>query len=158
MTLAFEDANTKLFEVVSVADVDDEDRVGNNLLQIWKLRFGHKVKLLFQLWAQVLIKILKLKFRQDFEAEVRSVFCCCCLVEVTKLNLGQYSEARFGQDLNLRFSRCLVGILKLMLSRDSEIVICSICLWTVYCDLVIWTQPSGPLCLWQCLKKIIQRP
>ena len=37
-----------------------------------------------------------------------------------------------------------------MLSRDSEIVICSICLWTVYCDLVIWTQPSGPLCLWQC--------
>ena len=23
-------------------------------------------------------------------------------------------------------------------------------LWTVNCDLVIWTQPSGPLCLWQC--------
>ena len=23
-------------------------------------------------------------------------------------------------------------------------------LWTVLCDLVIWTQPSGPLCLWQC--------
>ena len=28
-----------------------------------------------------------------------------CLVKVTKLNLGQYSEARFGQDFYLRFSR-----------------------------------------------------
>ena len=24
-------------------------------------------------------------------------------------------------------------------------------MWTVNCDLVTWTQPSGPLCLWQCL-------
>ena len=40
------------------------------------------------------------KFRQDFAAEVWSVFCCC-LVEVTKLNLGQYSKARFGEDLNV---------------------------------------------------------
>ena len=39
MTLACEDANSKLFEVVIVADVDDEDRVGNSLLQIWKLNF-----------------------------------------------------------------------------------------------------------------------
>ena len=30
MTLAFEDANSKLVEVVSVADVDDEDRVDNS--------------------------------------------------------------------------------------------------------------------------------
>ena len=37
MTLACEDANSKLVDVVTVAD---EDRVGNNLLQIWKLRFG----------------------------------------------------------------------------------------------------------------------
>ena len=42
VTLACEDAYSKLVEVVSVADVDDEDRVGNSLLQIWKLRFGHK--------------------------------------------------------------------------------------------------------------------
>ena len=49
MTLAFEDANSKLVEVVTVADVDDEDGVGNSLLQIWKRRFGHKVKLLFRL-------------------------------------------------------------------------------------------------------------
>ena len=29
---------------VTVADIDDVDRVGNSLLQIWKLRFGHKAK------------------------------------------------------------------------------------------------------------------
>ena len=49
VTLACEDANSKLVEVVTVADVDDEDRVGNSLLQIWKLRFGHNAELLFSL-------------------------------------------------------------------------------------------------------------
>ena len=49
MTLAFEDANSKLVEVDTVAEVDDEDPIGNSLLQIWKLRFGYKVKLLFRL-------------------------------------------------------------------------------------------------------------
>ena len=49
MTLACEDANSKLVDVVTVADFDDEDRVGNSLLQIWKLRFGHKAKFLFRL-------------------------------------------------------------------------------------------------------------
>ena len=48
MTLACEDGNSKLVEVVTVANVDDEDRVGNSLLQIWELRFGHKAKLLFR--------------------------------------------------------------------------------------------------------------
>ena len=43
VTLACEDAYSKLVEVVTVADVSDEDCVGNSLLQIWKLRFGHKV-------------------------------------------------------------------------------------------------------------------
>ena len=42
VTLACEDANSKLVEVVTVADVSDEDRVGNSLMQIWKLRFGLK--------------------------------------------------------------------------------------------------------------------
>ena len=39
MTLACEGANSKLVEVVTVADVSDKDVVGNILLQIWKLRF-----------------------------------------------------------------------------------------------------------------------
>ena len=43
VTLALED------EVVTVADVDAEDHVGNSLLQIWELTFGPKAKLLFRL-------------------------------------------------------------------------------------------------------------
>ena len=39
VTLSFEDANSKLVEVVTVANVDAEDCVGNSLLYIWKLRF-----------------------------------------------------------------------------------------------------------------------
>ena len=44
MTLVCEDANSKLVEVNTVTDVDDEDRVGNS-------------------WS-------KLRFAQDFENEV----------------------------------------------------------------------------------------
>ena len=47
MTLAFEDANSKLVEIVTVADVDDEEGVGNSL-----------------------VEILMLKIVQDIEAEV----------------------------------------------------------------------------------------
>ena len=46
VTLACEDANSKDVNVVTVAD---EDLVGNNLLQISKLRFGQKAQLLFRL-------------------------------------------------------------------------------------------------------------
>ena len=38
MTLACEDANSKLVDVVTLADVDTEDHVGNSLL-IWELEF-----------------------------------------------------------------------------------------------------------------------
>ena len=48
-------------------------------------------------WSWSWGKILKLKFGQYFAADVWLRF--------TKLNLGQYSEARFGQDFNFRFSR-----------------------------------------------------
>ena len=72
VTLACEVAYSTIVEVVTVADVDDENCVGNSLLQIWRLRFGHKAKLLFRLPAQGLS--LKKKFRKDFEADVWSVF------------------------------------------------------------------------------------
>ena len=39
VTLACEDGNSKLVEVVTVANIDDEDRVGNSLLQIRELTF-----------------------------------------------------------------------------------------------------------------------
>ena len=47
MTLACEDVYSKLVEVVTAAANDDVNLVGNSLLQIWKLGFGHKAKLLF---------------------------------------------------------------------------------------------------------------
>ena len=47
-TLGCKDANAKLVEVVSVADVDDEDRWQQFVADL-KLRFGHKAKLLFKL-------------------------------------------------------------------------------------------------------------
>jgi len=40
VTLACEDANSKLVEVIFNADVDAEYNVCNNLLQIWELMFG----------------------------------------------------------------------------------------------------------------------
>ena len=67
MTLACEDAYLKLVEVVTNADVD-ENCVGNNILQIWKLRFGHKAKF-FQTFSTMFGQDLKLEFRQDFYDE-----------------------------------------------------------------------------------------
>ena len=37
VTLACEDDNSKLVEVVTVAHVDNEKRVDNSLVQIWKV-------------------------------------------------------------------------------------------------------------------------
>ena len=66
-----------------------------------------------------------------------------------KLNLSRDSEAKFGQDFEAQVlwrGWCLVEILKMMLGRDSEDE-----LWSRFVfELVIRTQPSGPLCLWQC--------
>ena len=53
--------------VVTVVDVDDEDRVGNSLLQIWELRFGRKAEFF-------LLQILSKRFGQDFEFEVQARF------------------------------------------------------------------------------------
>ena len=49
VTLACEDANSELVEVVTVDEVDAERRVDNSLVQIWELKFGHKNKFLFRL-------------------------------------------------------------------------------------------------------------
>ena len=49
VTLACEDGNSKLVVDVTVVDVDDEDCVGNSLLQILKPRFGYNPQFLFRL-------------------------------------------------------------------------------------------------------------
>ena len=73
-----------------------------------------------------MVKILKLKFRQDLKLEFGQFFLlmfCRGYVE-SKLNFGGDSEARFGRDFEaivLWRGWCLVEILKLMLGHDSEI-------------------------------------
>ena len=57
MTLACEDTNSKLVDIDTVANVDDEDCIGNSLLQIWELRIVHKAKLLFRLQHKVWSKM-----------------------------------------------------------------------------------------------------
>ena len=49
MTLVCEDANSELVDVVTVADVDAEKRVDDSLVEILKLKFGHRIKFLFRL-------------------------------------------------------------------------------------------------------------
>ena len=71
LTLSCEDANSKLIDSVTFTDVDDEDCVGNSLVQIQKLRFGHKAKLLFRFGQDFEVEV-----QERFEAEVWSVFCC----------------------------------------------------------------------------------
>ena len=44
MTLRCEDGYSKLVEVVTVADVDDDMCFDDSFMQIWKLKFGHKAK------------------------------------------------------------------------------------------------------------------
>ena len=65
VTLACEDTNSKLVEVLTVAHVDAEDHVGNSLLQILKVRFGHEVKFCSEFEHRV---------GQDFEVEVQATF------------------------------------------------------------------------------------
>ena len=44
MTLAFEDTNSKLLDVVSVADVGAKERVVDSLVEILNLSFGHDIE------------------------------------------------------------------------------------------------------------------
>ena len=50
VTLACEYANSKATEVVTVADVDAGKLVDDSLLQIWKLKFGHKTRFLVKIF------------------------------------------------------------------------------------------------------------
>ena len=127
VTLACEDDNSKLVKVVTFADVDDEKRVDNSLVQIWKVKFGHKVNFLFRLWAQGFkvwsrfwswcsSKILKLKFGHYFAADAWLWLWSSILVEILKLGLVKIYKFKFcrNADVWLRFwSWCLVKILKM---------------------------------------------
>ena len=65
MTLACEDANSALVEVVTVADVDAEKHVDDSLMQILKLKFGNKV---------TFFQTLSTRFGQNLEVEDQARF------------------------------------------------------------------------------------
>ena len=127
VTLACEDGNSKLVEVVTVVEVDDEKGVNNSLVQIWKVNFGHKVKFLFGLWWQGFKvcsrfwswcsgKILKLKFGHYFATDACLWLWSSILVEILKLGLVKIYKFKFcrNADVWLKFwSWCLVKILKM---------------------------------------------
>ena len=56
MTLACEDANSKLVDVVNVVDIDSEEHVDNGLVKILKLKYSRDFEVKF------LVKMFKLKF------------------------------------------------------------------------------------------------
>ena len=68
MSLACEDGNSKLVEVVTVVEVDDEKRVDNSLVQLWKVNFGHKLSFCSDFEDKVS------RFVQDFEVDVQARF------------------------------------------------------------------------------------
>ena len=67
---------------------------------------------------------------------------------VIKLNFCSDFEHKVGQDFKFKFSWNSDAWVKFwsLFNRDSENEI-----WSRFVfELVIWAQPSGPLCLWQC--------
>ena len=56
MTLAFEDANSKLVDVVNVVDIDSEEHADDGLVKILKLKESGDFEVKF------LVKMFKLKF------------------------------------------------------------------------------------------------
>ena len=116
LTLACEDNYSKLVEVVTVAaDVDDEDRVGNSFLQIWKLRFGNKAnfcsdfqhKVWSGAWGWISGEILKHKFGQHYAADVWFRLRSWILVKIMKLglvkilSLSLFEMLMYGSDLKV---------------------------------------------------------
>ena len=58
------DSLTDSSKLVNVVTFADEDRAGNNLLQIWKLTFGQKT----------FVQTLSTRFGPDFEVDVQARF------------------------------------------------------------------------------------
>ena len=61
-------ASTLRTGVVTVVDVDDEKRVNNSLVQIWKVNFGYKVSFCSDFEDKFS------RFGQDFKVDVQARF------------------------------------------------------------------------------------
>ena len=115
--------------------------------------FEHKVWSRFWSWSSG--EILKLKFSQYFAADPWLRLWRLFLVEILKLRLVLILKFKFSwyADIWLRFwSCCLVKNMKM----KSERFVWKLVIWPREITLVIRTQPSGPLCLWQCFQSWTQ--
>ena len=128
-----------------------EKRVDDSLVQIWKLKLGHKVKFLFILWAEVLVNILK--FRQDLRPKFGHYFAGDAWLRFRSLNLVEILKLGLVKILGLKF----IGDADVwMLEVDAQFwrwiwsrFVFELVIWPQEVTLIRWTQPSGPLCLWQ---------
>ena len=100
--------------------------------------FKHKVSSRYWSWSSG--KVFKLEFGQYFAADVLQRLWSWILVEILKLGLVKILKLKFYGEVDVWLRN-----FKSMLGQDSEDEI-----WSRFVfELVIWTQPSGPLCLWQ---------
>ena len=76
MTLTFEDANSKLLDVVSVADINALECEDYSLVEIMNLNISFNIEgdVLSKFWSKIFVKTLKLNIGQDLKAEVLSDF------------------------------------------------------------------------------------
>ena len=116
--MACEDVNSKLVEVVTVADVDVKKHVDNSLVQIWNLKFGHEInffcpdfehKVCSRFWSWSSGEILKLKFSQYFAADPWLRLWGLFLVEILKLRLVKI----------LKFKNSTLGLLAIEGLKDA---------------------------------------
>ena len=127
-----EDANSKLVEFVTAADVDDEKRFDDSFMQFWKLKFGHKAKFCSDFEHKVWPRVWSWSSSETFETEVWSVFCCWglvrlwsgCLVKILKLKFGRNAIVRLRSWI-LEFDQDLCNNLLLWLAELNPRVRCA---------------------------------
>ena len=149
-TLACEDATQNLLRLWLLLMLMLRNVLTTVCCRFGSWSFGHKIEFLFRLWAQGSGEILKLNFGQYFAADAWLRLWSSILVEIPKLGLVKIMKFKFSRNAEiwLRFwSWCLVDILEMKFDQN----LCKNFDMTKEVILVSRTQPSGPLCLWQCL-------
>ena len=129
--MAFEDANSKFLDVVSVADVDAEEKVVDRFLDVLKLRFcrDFEPRFWWWYWSWSLVKILKYIFGQDW-GWVSVSYWSWSLVEILKQNFDQLLDwpksSYFGESTQplglLWLWQSFLVILLLISSTDSDVI------------------------------------
>ena len=124
-----------------------------NFFQTMSTRVGQDfevgVQARFWSWSLNLGRDSEAGFGQDFEFYI----CRWCFVEVRSWILVEILKLGLVKILNFKFSGDADVWLRFLVDAESRFWrwnSIKICVWTCNMTLARWTQPSGPLCLWQC--------